>query len=75
MYVGLANTLREMGYIVVIPDYRKYPQVRAAEMYEDIRSVLEWVTQNVAREEVGGDREQIYLMVSRFNLLVPSIEL
>ncbi|RUS13120.1 Alpha/Beta hydrolase protein, partial [Endogone sp. FLAS-F59071] len=62
LYVGLANTLREMGYIVVVPDYRKYPQVRAEEMYEDIRSVLEWVGQNVAIDEIGGHREQIYVM-------------
>ncbi|KAI8991995.1 Alpha/Beta hydrolase protein [Mycotypha africana] len=30
IYSTLANTLREMGYVIVLPDYRKYPEGHSA---------------------------------------------
>ncbi|KAI9257310.1 Alpha/Beta hydrolase protein [Phascolomyces articulosus] len=30
LYTSFANTLRELGYVVVVPDYRKYPQGHSA---------------------------------------------
>ncbi|KAI9006658.1 Alpha/Beta hydrolase protein [Phycomyces nitens] len=34
IYTPLANTLREMGYVVIVPDYRKYPR-HAPEIHGD----------------------------------------
>lgn len=61
IYSTLANTLRELGYVVVVPDYRKYPEVKINSMYEDIRASIKWTHKHAS--EFNGDPEQIFLMV------------
>ncbi|KAI8328026.1 Alpha/Beta hydrolase protein [Blakeslea trispora] len=40
LYSTLANTLRELGYVVVVPDYRKYPEAKIDDIYQDIPQVV-----------------------------------
>lgn len=61
IYSTLANTLRELGYVVVVPDYRKYPEVKIDSIYQDIRESIKWTHKHAT--EFHGDPEQIYLMV------------
>lgn len=61
MYATMANTLRELGYIVIVPDYRKYPEVKIDEMYKDIRESIKWTFKHAA--DINGDPEQIFVMV------------
>ncbi|KAF7727000.1 hypothetical protein EC973_008113 [Apophysomyces ossiformis] len=60
LYSSFANTLREMGYVVIVPDYQKYPLVKADGMYDDIRQAIRW-THKHARK-INGDVEMIYVM-------------
>lgn len=62
LYTAFANTLRELGYVVVVPDYRKYPQVKVDSMYHDVRETIKWTFKHAA--EIGGDPELIYVMVT-----------
>lgn len=61
IYTPLANTLRELGCAVVVPDYRKYPLVKVAAMYDDVRSSIQWAYDHA--EEFNGDRDNIFVMV------------
>ncbi|CAO3610194.1 unnamed protein product [Cunninghamella blakesleeana] len=60
LYTSFANTLRELGYIVIVPDYRKYPTVKANGMYEDVRNAIKWTFKHV--DEIGADVDMIYVM-------------
>ena len=62
LYATLANTLRELGYVVVVPDYRKYPEVMIDEMYQDIRQAIQWTHQHAI--EIHGNPEMIFVMVT-----------
>lgn len=57
-FVGDALTSR--GMIAVVPDYRKYPDVRMDDFMEDVAKAVVWVRDNIAA--YGGDPEQIFLM-------------
>ena len=46
--------------MVVIPDYRRYPEVLFPQIMEDGAAVVAWVSNNIAR--FGGSAEQIFLM-------------
>ncbi|KAG0167701.1 hypothetical protein DFQ28_005809 [Apophysomyces sp. BC1034] len=60
LYSTFANTLREMGYVVVVPDYRKYPQVKIDSMYDDVRQAIRWAYKHA--REIRGDVEMLYVM-------------
>ncbi|KAI8989348.1 Alpha/Beta hydrolase protein [Pilobolus umbonatus] len=60
LYATLANTLRQLGYVVIVPDYRKYPIVKIDEMYEDVREAIKWAY--VHSKEINGDPDMIYIM-------------
>ncbi|CAO3625942.1 unnamed protein product [Cunninghamella echinulata] len=60
LYRTFANTLRELGYIVVVPDYRKYPAVKANSMYSDVRNAIKWTFEHV--NDIGADVDMIYVM-------------
>jgi carboxylesterase type B len=60
MYTTLANTLRELGYIVIVPDYRKYPQVKIDGIYKDIRESIKWTHKHAS--DINGDPELIFMM-------------
>ena len=62
LYTSFANTLRELGYVVVVPDYRKYPQVKVDTIYDDVRQALRWT--HAHADEINGDVENIYMMVN-----------
>lgn len=55
----IARGLSYYGYMVVLPDYRNYPQGNISDMISDIRQSLEWVVHNI--EAYGGDSDSIIL--------------
>lgn len=59
-YRFVAQALTAKGYVVVIPDYRRYPEVLFPQIMEDSAAVVAWVSNNIAR--FGGSAEQIFLM-------------
>ncbi len=59
-YRFVADTLASHGYRVVIPDYRRYPEVRFKEIIADAALALEWVREHIS--EYGGDSQRIVLM-------------
>ena len=58
LFVGEALTSR--GFIVVIPDYRLYPEVRYPAFLEDGATAVSWTLRYV--EEIGGDPARVHLM-------------
>lgn len=52
-YGFAAKALAARGFVVVVPDYRKVPQVRFPSFVEDGAAALRWVQDNVAQH--GGD--------------------
>lgn len=58
-YLFAARPFVEAGYIVAIPDYRVYPEVRFPAFVEDGALALRWIADNVAR--YGGQSERVYL--------------
>lgn len=59
-YLFAAEALVSRGYLVVIPDYRVYPEVRFPGFVNDGASATAWVLENV--EIYGGDLRRVYLM-------------
>lgn len=57
-FVGTA--LAERGYVVVVPDYRLYPQVRFPAFVEDAARAVAWVQRHA--RDCGGDPERIVVM-------------
>jgi acetyl esterase/lipase len=57
-FVGTA--LAQLGYVVVVPDYRLYPEVRFPTFLDDGASAVSWVQQHSA--QFGGDAQRIVLM-------------
>jgi acetyl esterase/lipase len=57
-FVGEALTGR--GYVVVIPDYRVYPEVRFPTFVEDAAAAFAWARANVAG--FGGDPDRMFVM-------------
>jgi acetyl esterase/lipase len=77
LYTTLANTLRELGCVVVVPDYRKYPESKIDGIYQDIRESIKWTHQHAT--EINGDPEQIFVMVKKkkkkFHIVTHSLTL
>jgi acetyl esterase/lipase len=59
-YRFVGTTLAEHGIVVIIPDYRLYPQVRFPAFDEDGARAVAWVEDHV--REFGGDPRHIVLM-------------
>lgn len=57
-FVGAA--LAEAGYVVVLPDYRLYPEVRFPEFNADAARAVVWAHQHAA--EIGGDATKLFIM-------------
>ncbi|KAI8146499.1 Alpha/Beta hydrolase protein, partial [Fennellomyces sp. T-0311] len=51
LYTSMANTLRELGYIVVVPDYRKYPKGHSAGAHLCAQVMLENAIDNVKQKK------------------------
>lgn len=60
MYGFLAAALTARGYVVVIPDYRLYPEVRFPDFIADGASALRWTRDNIAA--FGGDARMLFVM-------------
>ncbi len=58
-YKFVGEALASMGYIVVIPDYRVYPEVLFPALMEDPALATRWVKDNIHRYQ--GDANQIFL--------------
>lgn len=56
-YAFAGRAFAKAGYVVVIPDYRKVPQVRFPAFLEDGAEAVRWTRDNVAR--FGGDPARI----------------
>lgn len=58
-YKFVAEALASQGYIVVIPDYRVYPEVLFPTFMDDPVSVAKWVKTNI--EKYNGDVNKVFL--------------
>nr|CAG8620225.1 238_t:CDS:2 [Entrophospora candida] len=58
LYILLALRLRQMGYIVVVPDYSAYPEVEL--MISDIKRAIVWTKRYI--NKFGGDPSKIHIM-------------
>ena len=59
-YRFVAQALAQRGILVVIADYRLYPQVRYPDFLKDNASAVAWVHVHVG--EYGGNPQQLFLM-------------
>lgn len=59
-YLFVAEALTAQGYLVVIADYRLYPEVKFPQLMRDPALVIQWVRQHVA--EYQGDPQRLFLM-------------
>ena len=59
-YLFVAEALTQRGYVVVVPDYRVYPEVKFPDFLYDGAAAVAWATTYADR--YGGDRSRIFLM-------------
>ncbi len=59
-YLFVAETLTKQGYAVVIPDYRKFPNVKIDAILEDAKAATMWTLEN--KEKYGIKTDNTFLM-------------
>jgi acetyl esterase/lipase len=59
-YAFVGRALAARGFVVVIPDYRLYPQVRYPDFLTDSAEALAWTSRRI--KAYGGDPKRIYAM-------------
>lgn len=59
-YTFAGRALANAGFVVIIPDYRKVPDVRFPAFLEDGAEAVAWVRDNIAQH--GGDPDRIAFM-------------
>lgn len=59
-YAFVGRALAARGYVVVIPDYRLYPEVRYPDFLDDSAQAVAWTAREIAR--FGGDPKRLYVM-------------
>lgn len=59
-YLFVADALTQRGYVVVIPDYRVFPEVMYPDFLNDGAAAVAWTVANI--ERFGGDRSRLFLM-------------
>ena len=59
-YLFAAAALAQRGYVVVVPDYRVYPEVRYPGFIEDGARAVRWAKDNAVR--FGGDPGKLFIM-------------
>ena len=59
-YEFVASSLTEAGYVVIIPNYRLYPEVVFPEFVEDGAKAVAWALQNAGR--YGADPDKLFLV-------------
>ena len=60
MYLFVAAALARRGYVIVVPDYRVYPEVRYPDFLDDGARAVRWAKDNAAR--FGGDPQKLFVM-------------
>ena len=58
-YQFVGRALAANGFVVVIPDYRLYPEVTYPSFLEDLASAAKWTQDNIGK--YGGDTARFYL--------------
>lgn len=59
-YVFVAQALTKQGYIVVLPDYRRHPEVKFDAIINDASDAVEWIKRHI--ESYGGNDNTLFLM-------------
>ncbi len=59
-YAFVGRALAARGFVVVVPDYRLYPEVRYPDFLDDSARAVAWTRREIAAH--GGDPERIFLM-------------
>jgi acetyl esterase/lipase len=59
-YLFVGEALAARGFIVVIADYRLYPEVRFPDFLDDCALAVKWTLDHIA--EHGGDTQRLFLM-------------
>jgi acetyl esterase/lipase len=59
-YAFVGRALASRGYVVVIPDYRLYPEVRYPDFLDDSAQAVAWTAREIAG--YGGDPKRLYVM-------------
>jgi acetyl esterase/lipase len=59
-YQFLGRALARRGYVVVVPDYRVYPEARYPAFLEDNARAVRWAKDNAVR--FGGNPNELFLM-------------
>lgn len=59
-YGFVAGLLAKQGFVVAVPDYRLYPDVKFPEFLSDCAAATAYIIQNIA--DYGGDPAQIFLI-------------
>ncbi len=59
-YIFAAQALTSRGFIAVVPDYRKYPEVRFPSFVRDAAASVAWAHAEAAR--LGGDPQDVFVM-------------
>lgn len=59
-YLFVAEALTSRGYVVVIPNYRLYPEVVFPAYMEDAALAVKWTFDNIAQH--GGDPAKVFVM-------------
>ena len=59
-YRFVGQSLAAAGYLVVVPDYRLYPQVRYPDFLQDCARAVRWARDHAAA--YGGDPNRLFLM-------------
>jgi acetyl esterase/lipase len=59
-YLLMGNTLARRGWVVVIPEYRKYPEALFPAWVEDGALAVRWARENAAR--FGGDTRRLFVI-------------
>ena len=60
LYTFVGAALAKRGYVVIIPDYRVYPEVRWPAFLEDSAQAVRWARDHAA--DYGGDPKRLVLM-------------
>lgn len=58
-YAFAGNALAQRGYVVVVPDYRKYPDVKFPSFAQDAGNAVAWTYDHIA--DYGGDPARLYV--------------
>ena len=59
-YAFVGRALAARGFVVVVPDYRLYPEVRYPDFLDDAAQAVAWTERNIAR--YGGDAAKVFVM-------------